>query len=76
VNRRESDTAIYVGHNCQVCGKRVNLGVGAKVDPGQVGYWAVDPKTKQVLGWHMDCWLDKEKGGEYSPPQRLANDRA
>jgi hypothetical protein len=46
---RDSDTAMFVGLSCQVCGKRVLLSA-----TGQ-GFWAVDPKTKAVLAWHLEC---------------------
>jgi hypothetical protein len=49
VNRRESDTALYVGHLCQVCGKRVLVSANGQ------GFWAVDPKTWAVLAWHLEC---------------------
>jgi hypothetical protein len=49
VTRRESDTSLYVGHNCQVCGKRVLVSA-----TGQ-GFWAVEPKTRTLKAWHLEC---------------------
>jgi hypothetical protein len=46
----KSDTDIFVGHACQVCGKRVNVS-------SQSGFWQVDPKTKEVQAWHLRCKL-------------------
>ena len=45
---RTSDTDIYVGHDCEVCGERVPLSHNS-------GYWSVDPKTGKVTAWHMRC---------------------
>jgi hypothetical protein len=48
---RKSDTDIFVGHACQVCGKRVNVSDGT-------GYWQVNPKTRKVQARHAACKIN------------------
>jgi len=48
--KRDSDTAPYVGHACQECGKRVLVS-----NEGPTGaIWRTT--SEGVKGWHMDCF--------------------
>jgi len=58
---RKSDTGIFVGHECGICGKRVNVS-------SQSGYWRVDPKTNKVEAWHMACIQSIRWRDDNTPP--------
>lgn len=50
VVKRPSDTDIFVGLNCQECGKRVLVS-----DQGQTGgLWRTT--SEGVKAWHLKCW--------------------
>lgn len=48
---RTSDTDIFVGHNCGVCGERVHVSKGT-------GLWVCVCDGNEVYAWHATCWLE------------------